>query len=232
MSRFILLFGAALLFAPLSARAENPVVVELYTSQGCSSCPPADRLLAELATHDYVIALALHVDYWDYLGWADIFADPAFSNRQRLYARAWGKRTVYTPQMVVQGVNYMVGSRSDEILRQIMQAEERKTKVSLSAQNNGRGIRIELAPVGGWGGEADIQLVRYSPGESVTIERGENAGKTIEYVNIVESWENLGRWDGKGPTVMTVPDVQAGEYVVIIQAPGPGEIYAAVRLSH
>ncbi len=231
MPKLNILLGAALLLSPMVAKAESPVVVELYTSQGCSSCPPADRLLSELATHDYIIALALHVDYWDYLGWADIFASPAFSNRQRLYARQWGERSVYTPQIVVQGVNYMVGSRSDEIQRQIMQAESHEARVSLSVQSNGAGIRIELAPVGGQGLEADIQLVRYSPGESVTIERGENAGKTIEYVNIVESWENLGRWDGKGSTVVNVPNAQAGEYVVIIQAPGPGEIYAATRLS-
>lgn len=231
MSKLNILLGAALMLYPALAKAEKPVVVELYTSQGCAACPPADRLLAELATHDYIIALALHVDYWDYLGWADVFADPAFSDRQRLYAREWGKRTVYTPQMVVQGVNYMVGSRSDEIKRQIMQAEENETTVSLSAQNSEQGIRIELAPLGAGGREADIQLVRYSPGESVTIERGENAGKTIEYVNIVESWENIGHWDGIGPMVMMVPEVQAGEYVVIIQAPGPGEIYAAARVS-
>ena len=232
MPKLNILLGVALLLSPVVAKAESPVVVELYTSQGCSSCPPADRLLSELASHDYIIALALHVDYWDYLGWADIFASPAFSNRQRLYARQWGERSVYTPQIVVQGVNYMVGSRSDEIQRQIMQAEGNAAKVSLSAHNNGANIRIELAPVGGQGREADIQLVRYSPGESVTIERGENAGKTIEYVNIVESWENLGRWDGKGATVVNVPNAQAGEYVVIVQAPGPGEIYAATRLSH
>jgi len=232
MSRLKLLFGAALMLAPVAAHAGNPVVVELYTSQGCSSCPPADRLLAELATHDYVIALALHVDYWDYLGWKDKFAQPAFSNRQRLYAREWGERTVYTPQMVVQGVNYMVGSRGDEIQRQIMQAEESVAKVVLQAQNDGDGIRIDLAPLGDDVVEADIQLVRYSVGETVLIERGENAGKAIDYVNIVESWEMLGRWDGTGTAVVNVPDVEAGEYVVIIQAPGPGEIYAAARVSH
>jgi len=232
MLRFFSMLGAALLLVPFGARADMPVVVELYTSQGCSSCPPADALLVEMASHEYVIALALHVDYWDYLGWVDIFANPAFSNRQRLYAQQWGKRTVYTPQMVVQGVDYMVGSRSDEIQRQIMQAEGREARVSLSAQSNGGGIRIELAPLGAGLAMADIQLVRYSPGESVTIEHGENAGKTIEYVNIVKSWEILARWDGKGPTVVNVPQVEAGEYVIIIQAPGPGEIYAAARLSH
>lgn len=232
MCKVNFLFGAALLLAPVAAAAENPVVVELYTSQGCSSCPPADRLLASLATHDNVIALALHVDYWDYLGWKDEFANPEYSNRQRLYARQWHERSVYTPQMVVQGVNYMVGSRGDEIQRQIMQAEEGTPKAALTARNEGRGITVRMeaqvsAPV-----EADIYLVRFSESETVVIERGENAGKTIEYVNVVQSWETLGRWDGLGTATVSVPQVESGEYVVILQAPGPGEIYAAARLSH
>ena len=232
MSKLNFVIGAALLLAPVMAKAENPVVVELYTSQGCSSCPPADRLLANLATHDYVIALALHVDYWDYLGWADKFANPEYSNRQRRYARVWNERSVYTPQMVVQGVNYMVGSRSDEIQRQIMQAEEIAPRVALTVQNAGRGINVRMEALGGVTREADIYLVRFSESETVVIERGENAGKTIEYVNIVKSWESLGRWDGNGAATVSVPQADAGEYVVIIQAPGPAEIYAAARLSH
>ena len=156
MSKLNILFGAALMLFPVVAKAENPVVVELYTSQGCSSCPPADRLLASLAAHEDIIALALHVDYWDYLGWADGFADPEFSNRQRRYARVWGERSVYTPQMVVQGANYMVGSRNDEIQRQIMQAEEVGPKVALTALNDGRGINIRMEALGSTAREADI----------------------------------------------------------------------------
>ena len=232
MPKVKMFLGAALLLAPVMAEAQSPVVVELYTSQGCSSCPPADRLLSRIARNDNVIALALHVDYWDYLGWKDVFANPDYSNRQRLYAQKWHERSVYTPQMVVQGVNYMVGSRGDEIQRQIMQAEGNDEVLTVSASNQGAGIRIELAPIGGAAPEADIQLVRYSAGETVMIERGENAGKTIEYVNVVQDWQTLGRWDGAGPAVVNVPSAEAGDYVVIIQAPGPGEIYAAARVSH
>ena len=232
MSRLNILFGAAMLLAPLAAKAENPVVVELYTSQGCSSCPPADRLLADLAPREDIIALALHVDYWDYLGWKDKFAMPAFSNRQRLYARQWHERSVYTPQIVVQGASYMVGSRGDEIQRQIMQAEENASRVGLSVVNAGRGMNIRIEALDGAATEADIFLVRYAENETVVIERGENAGKTISYVSIVKSWETLGRWDGKGTASVNVPEAAAGEYVVIIQAPGPGEIYAAARVSH
>lgn len=233
MSKLNFAFAAlALLLFSVIAKAENPVVVELYTSQGCSSCPPADRLLANLATQDDIIALALHVDYWDYLGWADDFAKPEYSNRQRNYARTWHERSVYTPQMVVQGVHYMVGSRNDEIQRQIMQAESTTAKVAVSARNEGRGIHIRMEALQADPKEADIFLVRYSERETVVIERGENAGRTIEYVNIVKSWETLGRWDGRGAANVSVPQAEAGEYVVIIQAPGPGEIYAATRLSH
>jgi len=232
MSKLKIVFGAALMLFPALAKAENLVVVELYTSQGCSSCPPADRLLANLAGHDDIIALALHVDYWDYLGWADDFAKPEYSNRQRRYARAWSERSVYTPQMVVQGVNYMVGSRNDEIQRQIMQAEGVAPKVAVTARNEGHGIHIRMEALRGEATEADIFLVRYVERETVVIERGENAGKTIEYVNIVESWETLGRWDGEGTATVSVPQAEAGEYVVLIQAPGPGQIYAAIRLSH
>lgn len=224
--------GLALLLAPVVAKAEHPVVVELYTSQGCSSCPPADRILAGLAADDNVIPLALHVDYWDYLGWKDEFAMPEFSNRQRLYARAWHERSVYTPQMVVQGVNYMVGSRGDEIQRQIMQAQAVDEHAALDVVNRGAGIEISIAPREGVALEADIHLVRYAPGETVMIERGENAGKTIAYINVVQSWETLGRWDGKGPAVVNVASAAAGNYVVILQAPGPGQIYAAKRFSH
>ncbi len=226
------MLGVALMLFPAVAKAQNPVVVELFTSQGCSSCPPADRLLANLASQDDIIALALHVDYWDYLGWADDFAKPEYSNRQRSYARTWHERSVYTPQMVVQGVHYMVGSRNDEIQRQIMQAEDATPKVLVSARNEGRSIHIRMEALRRGIPEADIFLVRYSNSETVVIERGENAGRTIEYINIVKSWETLGRWDGKGAATVTVPQADAGEYVVIIQAPGPGEIYAATRLSH
>ncbi len=231
MFRAKILFGAALLLAPLSAQAESPVVVELFTSQGCPSCPPADLLLAELATHDYVIALALHVDYWDYLGWKDLFAKPEFSDRQRQYAREWEQRSVYTPQIVVQGLNYMVGSRADEIQRQIMQFEDAPDKVALTINNSGSDLRIGVSALLGPVGDAEIYLVRYSAGETVMIERGENAGQTIDYVNVVNLWETLDRWDGKATIELRVPNIEAGTYVVIVQALGPSEIYAAARFS-
>jgi hypothetical protein len=113
-----------------------------------------------------------------------------------------------------------------------MQAVGLVPKVELTVQKNGRGINVRMEPLNGATAEADLLLARFSESETVVIERGENAGKTIEYVNIVKSWESLGRWDGNGAATVSVPQAEAGEYAVIIQAPGPGEIYAAARLSH
>lgn len=231
MRRVLFAVGVAVGSFPAVAQAQDPVVVELYTSQGCSSCPPADQLLVDLAQQDYVIALALHVDYWDYLGWADGFADPQFSARQRRYARAWNERSVYTPQMVIQGKHYMVGSRGDEIQRQIMLFEDRPSLVTLEAVINGAGAEISVRPSAGPIGASTIYLVKYSDGEAVEISRGENAGQVIHYVNVVQSWDAISNWDGDGPLSMRVNDLRAGNYVVIVQKAGQGEILAAIQIA-
>ena len=127
-----------------AARAESPVMVELFTSQGCSSCPPADALLAELADRDDVIAMALHVDYWDYIGWKDKFADPAFTKRQKLYAYAAGTRTIYTPQMIVNGREHVVGSKPMK-LADLIERHKRTTQtaqVALDRRGDTVSIRV------------------------------------------------------------------------------------------
>lgn len=231
MRRFAIAAATMMFSLPTVSQAENPVVVELFTSQGCSSCPPADRLLAQLVTHDYVIALALHVDYWDYLGWKDPFASPAFSARQRRYARVWHERSVYTPQMVVQGTQYMVGSRSDEVQRQIMQYEDSPETVILTAAYSNGSATVALAPIGSDVGEASVYLVGYSDGETVVIERGENSGKTIRYVNVVESWETISNWDGGSEITVQADNLDDLNYVVIVQQAGQGRILAATQLT-
>ena len=115
---------------PSVAQDSNPVVIELYTSQGCSSCPPADALLKEYADRDDVITLALHVDYWDYIGWADTLARPEHADRQRGYAAAAHKRTIYTPQMVLNGEDHVVGSHPDELAAGIQRHQARAKQVS------------------------------------------------------------------------------------------------------
>lgn len=209
----------------------NPVVVELFTSQGCSSCPPADALLAELASREDVIALALHVDYWDYIGWKDSFADPAFTRRQKAYAHAAGARTIYTPQMVVQGQEHLVGLRAMELADLIRAHGTQPAPIRISLERVGRSLRIRAeAPASPFGRDLVVQLVRYTPEEVVEIAHGENAGRRINYANIVTSWQALGEWDGSAPLAMEARADDNSPAVVILQEEGPGEIVAAARL--
>ncbi|MDZ4094707.1 MAG: DUF1223 domain-containing protein [Paracoccaceae bacterium] len=216
---------------PLRASfAAEPVVVELFTSQGCSSCPPADDYLARLADDPQVIALALHVDYWDYIGWKDQFASPAFTERQRDYARAAETRSVYTPQMVVSGKDQIEGFKSAKVDASIRDWQDRPQVVTLATTRHGDNLQIHAET-----GVALVQplrvfLVRYAPSRTVSIDRGENAGRTMVYRNIVTSWESLGHWTGDAPLDMQVPVSGDAPLVVILQEDGPGRIYAASRL--
>lgn len=238
MIRNLLAAAAAMLcLAGGAAQAqERPVVVELYTSQGCSSCPPADALLKKLAARDGVIALALHVDYWDYIGWKDTFGDPAFSARQRAYARKAGRRMVYTPQMIVDGQGHIVGNKPMEVLDQIEAARRAAPPLRLEVTRRGQSLRIAARADGrlsddDLAGGLVVQLVRYTPSQTVRIGRGENAGRTIEYVNIVTDWQQVGRWDGRDALQMTVPIRGEAPAVVILQQAGPGRILAAAEVN-
>lgn len=207
-----------------------PVVVELYTSQGCSSCPPADALLAGLTARKDVIPLALHVDYWDYIGWKDIFAEPQFTERQRAYARAAGARTIYTPQMIVSGMDHLVGARPAELTALIQRHAAMPGQARLQVRRDGGAILITADPVASIADGAVVQLVRYKPEQTVAIRAGENAGRQIAYHNIVTDWRRVGSWDGRSELSLRV-DAPAGDpAVVILQEPGPGRIVAAARL--
>jgi len=208
----------------------NNVVVELYTSQGCSSCPPADNILQKLALRDDVIALALHVDYWDYIGWADTFADPKYTLRQRSYARAAGTRTIYTPQMIVGGKTHVIGNRRADVLEAIDAFRGQKSDVTLKLVRNGDRLSIAAKAAKSGTGAMLVQLVRYSPSEAVAIKRGENAGKTIEYINIVSEWRQIKKWDGSSPLDFAVNVSGSDPVVVIVQAAGQGPILAAAQL--
>ncbi|MCB2130490.1 MAG: DUF1223 domain-containing protein [Rhodobacteraceae bacterium] len=210
--------------------AENPVVVELYTSQGCSSCPPADKVLQGLAKRDDVIALALHVDYWDYIGWKDSFADPGYSDRQRAYARFAGARTVYTPQMIVGGMDHLVGVRTAELEALVKRHGAADTPVRITLQRQGGKVRINAQSKAALPDDCLVQLVRYRPLEQVTIERGENAGKVLDYANIVTDWRRIAKWNGRSPLAVTADAAGSDALAVIIQEPGPGRILAAARL--
>lgn len=212
-----------------AASAGETVVVELYTSQGCSSCPPADALLAKLADRDDVIALALHVDYWDYIGWKDEMAQPAFTARQKAYAKAAGHRTVYTPQMVIGGSDHVVGYEPMEVAELIQKHREAARPVELSVRREGDSILIEARAVGEVDGPVVVQVARYVPMRAVAINRGENAGRTIEYHNIVDLWSEVGRWNGRGTYSATTQVAGEDPVAVILQREGHGPVLAAAR---
>lgn len=220
--------GAAL--AQDSATGTRAIVVELYTSQGCSSCPPADEILAAMAADSSLIPLALHVDYWDYLGWKDKFADPRFTERQKAYAQAAGDRMIYTPQMIVNGVERVVGSRPDEILEAIQAHTARPVTVRLIARREGGDLFIRAEAVPPQDRPLRIDLVRYKPSEEVAIQRGENAGVTMTYTNIVTDWDHLADWRGTEALEMRVPLAGSAPAVVLVQGEGPAEIIAASAL--
>lgn len=219
-----------MLFAPLAAKAQqSPVVLELFTSQGCTSCPPADALLSRLAEKDGVIALAFHIDYWDYLGWSDSFAQHAFTLRQKAYARALRQRSLFTPQVVVQGRELLVGSDDVNILSRIEAHSAAPTIVDLDATRQDGELRIQLSspvPVG----PTDIEFVAYLPSAEVVIEAGENAGQTITYTNIVTDWRTVARWDGISKFDVTFDGISSSPLVVIVQSPGMGPILTAAKL--
>jgi hypothetical protein len=205
------------------------VVVELYTSQGCSSCPPADEFMAELVANPDVIALALHVDYWDYIGWKDNFADAAFTERQKEYARAVGSRTIYTPQMIVNGVDRVEGHNPDAVNSLVRMHLMEPSGVSLVLQRDGDRLVIRAAgPLDG--GPLSVNMVRYLPNETVAIDRGENAGLTMDYHNIVTEFATLGEWAGDAPLELETTVSGDAPVAVFLQSKGPGAIVTAARL--
>ncbi|MDZ4135620.1 MAG: DUF1223 domain-containing protein, partial [Paracoccaceae bacterium] len=168
------------------------VVVELFTSQGCSACPPADELLGRLVQDPRIIPLALHVDYWDYLGWKDTFGNAKFTERQKAYARAEGTKMVYTPQMIVAGFDRVAGHRPADVEAAIVRQRANGGTVRLSLERRGTRLMIRAEQVLPSDRSLRVQLVRYLPSEDVEIRRGENAGRTITYHNIVTSWQVIG----------------------------------------
>lgn len=228
-----LALGLSVLFsAAHPLRAQSPVVVELFTSQGCSACPPADALLAELASRDDVIALALHVDYWDYIGWADTFASPQFTRRQNDYARAEGGSMVYTPQMIIGGVTRVLGHEPMRVTELVMEQRdiEYPVEVRLSRGDDGAiHLRAE-ASMAFDEPQMVVQIVRYQPRETVEIRRGENAGHSIDYTNIVTEWTQVGEWSGAEPFALDLDTDTPQPMVALVQMAGPGQILGAARL--
>src|SRR5271165_3855743 len=205
-----LMILAALPNMGFAADGAHPTVVELFQSQGCSSCPPAEANVAAVSDRTDVLALAFEVDYWDRLGWKDTFSKTAWTARQYAYARAMGRGGVYTPQVVVNG-----------------RVERGAGGPSVGFAGGGVAVGAGSAPAGG----ADVWLARFIPHTvEVAIPRGENAGHTLPYKDVVREMVLLGHWHGEAATFPTPGGGDAGlADAVIVQAAGAGPILAAAR---
>jgi hypothetical protein len=219
-----LLGNLMLMSAPASADT-RPVVVELFTSQSCSSCPPADALLAELARRDDVIALGFHISYWNGPGWRDPFSSQSSTDRQRAYARLFALGQVYTPQMVVDGAREMVGSDRRQVLTAVRDARpEAIAPVAFAADR--RSVAIAA---GAGGGQGSVLLVRFAQRRTTKVTGGENALRTLQDANGVEALALLGSWNGS-PLNFAIEPPAAGEGIaVLVQAPD-GRMLGAATL--
>lgn len=219
------LMAAALATAPGAATAAEPLtVVELFTSQGCSSCPPANANLIELSKRDDVLALSFAVTYWDRLGWTDTFGQEIFTDRQRIYEPALGERGPFTPQIVVNGKASAVGSRRGEM----------EQVVASTAPIAGPDIALDGGTLSIGAGDVpatatDIWLIRYDPGTvEVPVGRGENTGRTLAQTHVVHALERIGSWDGTAAHFPVAAAPAGLKTAVLVQLAAGGAILAAV----
>lgn len=196
-----LVAGLMLVGFALAHASEPRALLELFTSQGCSSCPPADKLLGDLANDPSIVAISVPIDYWDYLGWKDTLAIPGHSSRQRAYARVRGDRQVYTPQIVVNGTTHVIGSDRSAIERAIAQTDRNtaimSTYVLMSVSGSDLNVKV------GAGKEhlsGEVWLCPLAKAVPIAIGRGENSGHTVIYHNVVRRWLKLGDWNGSEAT--------------------------------
>lgn len=225
--RRLLLSAIALALAVLPAAAGPRAVVELFTSQGCSSCPPADRLMVDWARRPDIVALSMPVDYWDYLGWRDTLAVHAFALRQRAYAEGRGDRDVFTPQVVVNGREDRVGSDGKAVEAAIGAGAGLTVPVAVSTSPGGH-----IVALGPGGAPGAIVIVPVQSSARVVIDRGENSGATVTYANVARAIRPVGHYDGSLMTVTLDHDAVAAPgadaFAVLVQQedagrPGPIE---------
>lgn len=231
----LLTFTTCLALTSANALAKSPVVVELFTSQGCSSCLKADDLMGEVADRPGILVLTYAVDYWDYLGWRDTFAKENHSARQRAYMKRMGGREVYTPQIVVNGTSETAAIHADKVDPLIRRAGRTKGLPSPQIRQRSE-TRVTIGsgryPKGG----AEVWLVRYDPADqSVEIKRGENRGKTMVYHNVVRDLVRLGSWTGKARSY-SLPALEADsaddglQSVILVQGAKGGRIIGSLSL--
>ncbi len=197
-----LICGAGALSASAADIYSPKGVVELFTSQGCSSCPPADEYVHELRQSGEVLALAWHVDYWDYLGWKDTFAKPAYADRQRRYALSFGERQIYTPQAVINGRSHTVGSHKTTIRERVegYMASGLGLTVPVMAYVDSDALQVKVAAIDE-AADATLWMVYFNNQEQVQVERGENRGRSLTYGNIVREVEMVGMVKQDGLTL-------------------------------
>jgi hypothetical protein len=231
--RMLLLIGSmASLTLPIGALGaqQRPAVIELFTSEGCSSCPPAEVYIGELAQRPNVLALSFHVDYWDDLGWRDRFDIPEATLRQRCYARAMNLSSVYTPQVVVDGHEDFVGSDRRKIDQSLSSS---RTGIPVTISVSDRAVHINLAGMTGVA-TGDVLLLAYRQSAISAIGRGENSGRTLTEYHIVRAERHLGYYTGEASKydvdVASLPK-DATDVAVLVQLVGQGAIVAAASHS-
>jgi hypothetical protein len=229
LSICVLLLLAQAAFAGMANA--RPLVVELFTSEGCASCPPADAYLRELAKRTDVLALSFHVDYWDSPNWKDALGNHAFTARQQAYNATMKLRGVYTPQMVIDGAAEGVGSRRADIAAKIAAHAQSPTTVPMVATREGDALKLKIAAGKKPASPATVWLLRYVKALPVTIRRGENAGRTITYVNVVRDMRPIGLWDGRELKV-PLPRLGPGHYAALLQADKNGPMLGATRIEN
>lgn len=190
------------------SQTQPRAVVELFTSQGCSSCPPADQIIGDLAKDPSVIALSMPVDYWDYLGWKDTLADSRFSARQKAYSQMRGDRDIYTPQAVVNGATQVIGSDATKIKTAIGDtrkgASVMSVPVSISVSGKQVNVAVAASTEPSSNNHGEVWICSVSKSVPITVGRGENRGRELTYYNVVRSWLKVGDWNGSAAN-WTVP---------------------------
>ena len=220
------LFGANAATAADAAPASRPILLELFTSQGCSSCPAADAVLRDLGGRGDVLALGFHVDYWDYLGWADPFASPQFTARQQVYSQRRGFQ-MYTPQLVIDGQAAVVGSQRGRVEGGIETVKRELRAVASAIVRNGASVKVSVGTTAQKDAGGEVYLVSFDPEEATDIQRGENSGRRIVYTNVVRSIRAIGRWDNQPMTVNeTLRGDERGARLALIVQNRNGEIWA------
>lgn len=231
MKKIFLTLSLLLCSAPALAQNETPIVLELFTSQSCSSCPPADKILEKLSIENKnIIALSCNVTYWNHLHWEDTLSKDFCDQRQLNYVRSLNARGPYTPQIVVNGKETMVGSKEGEIRRAISMAKPIKN-ISLALEENE--LKISLPETPGDDSYA-LNLITYTESQEQEIPSGENKGRTVSYTNPIQEIISLGSWDGTGKTmshdISAIKNIKS--YVVLAQRNGrTGTIMAAGKIS-